>query len=224
MPSQSVTGTRYLKTPQVALTAKRALNLAKRNKNLIAGVKLAREQLEGPLLVAANHVNWTFNANALTKIRKGNGQGYRNANYINISSITFRGYLTASSNVDYNQRVRLVIFFDNRNDAEVTSMPELFNSANVEDDGMMGGRNPYYKQKFTVLMDRMLTLDGKKNGHVTCRFNRSYKRALRIKYKSDTGGVADLDQKCLYVAFAGDESNTSNQPFLYYSLVVRYTD
>ncbi len=220
----SVSGTRTLRMPRAELTARRALNLAKRNKNLISGVKLVKEQIEGPLLVAANNVAWTFNANPFTKIREGNGQGYRNANYINVSSIGFKGYVAATHTVTYNQRCRVVLFMDNRNDAEVTSMAELFNDANVTDNGMLGGRNVLYKQKFTVLMDRVITLDGKRNGSGSFKFNRSYKRPLRIKYKSDGGTIADLDQKCLYIAFAGDDTTTSNQPFIYYSIVVRYTD
>ena len=206
------------------VTAGKALKMAKSNKRLLTSDPKWSVRNRSAVVVPINTVGFDLDATALTQIKSSNPDApneHRNSDTIYIKAIRVNyiiGQNALSTLPDY---VRLLLFWDNRNDAEVTQLGEVIADAGTAYTGMISQRNRLYIRKFSVMFDRLHKVDPYKPS-LKGSFTKYYKRGLRVKYVSTTGTIAALDNKCLYLAWAGTAA--ANRPTLDFTLELLYVD
>ncbi len=208
----------------VAQVAATALKIANANKRLLTSDPKWSVRNRSAQVVPINTAGFTLDATALTQIKSSNPDApneHRNSDTIYIKAIRVNyiiGQNVLSTLPDY---VRLLLFWDDRNDAEVTQVGEIIQSSGVAYTGMISLRNRLYIRKFTVLLDRLHKVDPYKPS-LKGSFTKEYKKGLRVKYVATSGSVSDLDNKCLYLAYAGTAA--ANRPTIDFSLELLYVD
>ncbi len=115
--------------------------------------------------------------------------------------------------------VRCMIVRDNQTNEAAFAPGDLINDVTLS-DGIVADRQQDHLKRFTVLYDKVHTLNIAGNKHV---YKRYYKKLnLPIQYDGNVGDITDQTQKSLHLVFLANES--TNTPTITFDATLRFID
>lgn len=158
--------------------------------------------------------------NPIPLIVQGSGNSSREGDRIKVVRFDMRALITQDVAIPATF-VRIVIFKDTQNLGALPTFNDLLNTTTATQN-LVTHFDIQNRSRFKVIYNKAFALTVADKIEIPLHFSK--KQNYTIKYKSNTGGVADLNGSGYFFYAWSDQAVTANPPSLTYSIKVSYVD
>ncbi len=203
----------YNVASQTALNALKALALARNLRGMLNVERKLKETDKTGTSISTS----PSGADIITLVQ-GTSNNTREGDQIKVVSIYFRYVISMHASAT-DTSVRILLVQDKQCNGTAVSWADVLSSA-TSPDSLVAFNNLDNKYRFNILYDRVhqMSINGRRN-----IYGKFYKKcAIKVRYSSNLGTVADINTNNLAILWVSDEA--SNTPAMELISRVRYVD